>query len=168
MDLLAIDGVLLQHVAVYVQPDVLRLNRTLKTNVLGLTEAVWERACRTLGAGARPAATTWREYYDSVMAPLARAVYAGDWSHTTGMRALVPRLARPFVVQEPQLRHVLERNRSSRLSILRCLLPFPTADACRELFINEMDVQVHIRREFKQHAEAHRPEYLQYCGPILH
>ena len=94
MDLLAIDGVLLQHVAVYVQPDVLRLNRTLKTNVLGLTEAVWERACRTLGAGARPAATTWREYYDSVMAPLARAVYAGDWSHTTGTRALVPRRLR--------------------------------------------------------------------------
>jgi hypothetical protein len=31
-----------------------------------------------------------------------------------------------------------------------------------------MDAQVHIRREFKQHAEAHRPEYLQHCGPILH
>ena|ERR1719247_2697412 len=168
MDLLAIDGVLLQHVAVYVQPDVLRLNRNLKTSVSGLPEAVWERACRTLGAGARPAAMTWREYYDSVMAPLARAVYAGDWSHATGTRALVLRLARPFVVQEPQLRHVLERNRSSRLNILRCLLPFPTADACRELFIDEMSKQVHIRRAFKQHAEAHRPEYLQHCGPITH
>ena len=169
MDLLAIDGVLLQHVAVYVQPDVLRLNRTLKTSTMGLPEAVWERACRTLGAGARPAATTWREYYASVMAPLARAVYAGDFrSPVTGTRALVLRLARPFVVQEPQLRHVLYRNRDSRLQILRCLLPFPTADDCRELFIDEMDAQVHIRREFKQHAEAHRPEYLQHCGPILH
>ena len=168
MDLLAINGVLLQHVAGYVQPDVLRLNRTLKTSTMGLPEAVWERACRTLGAGARPAAMTWREYYDSVMAPLARAVYAGDWSHATGTRALVLRLARPFVVQEPQLRHVLYRNRDSRLQILRCLLPFPTADACRELFIDQMSEQVHIRREFKQHAEAHRPEYLQHCGPILH
>lgn len=160
MDLLAIDGVLLQQVARYVRPDLLRLNRTLKASVEEQPEETWLRECRVLGyAGGWPT-MPWRRYYVSVMAPLARAVYAGDFSSANGTRALVTRLARPFVVQEPQLRHALERNRTSRLQILRDLLPFPTADACRDLFIDEMSSMLHIRREFRQHMDAHRPEYL--------